>query len=196
MNPSTQLRTGKLSISFAEVSRFESQPHERVLLSLHHPRVSLASKPKQKPVSLSEDAIHRMHTWELRDWMVLKEACWPWFKFGSGYQELLCSGIWGKMLVALGKFHYRWDVPTLCNAVTDASVKTSLHGVLELHKGIFSPDYVETRQRLNACACTYPWQVCLEGNAVTTTQIVTGPNSSAPWQRLQAAGWATLASVK
>lgn len=75
MNPFTQLRTGKLSTSFTEVSRFERQPHERVLLSLCHPRVYLANNPKQKPTSLHEDAVCRMCMWELGDWMVQGMAC-------------------------------------------------------------------------------------------------------------------------
>lgn len=106
MTPSTQLKTGKLSFSFAEVSRFESHPHARLLLSLCHPKISLANNPNQKPASPDEDAVCRMHvrTWGLNgSGDGLQDACWHWFKFGSGYQEFLCRGFWGKMLLVSGK---------------------------------------------------------------------------------------------
>lgn len=91
--------------------------------------------------------------------------------------------------------HYRWDVTTLCNTVTNASVATSLHGALELYKGLFPTNYVWMWQRLSAWACTCPWQGYLGGTAVTGIEIMTGLKSPVPQQWLQAARWATLASA-
>lgn len=176
--------TGKLSISFAEVSRFESQPLERMLLSLCHPRVFLANNPKQKPISPNEDAVCRTHRmWELKEWIVLGMACKMLADTGLNLAQATRNccvvALEGKCWWFQGNFHYRWDVATLCNAVTDASVEASLHGVLESHKDLFSTDYVQTWRRLSAWACTCPWQVCLGGNGATEIEIATGPNSSA-----------------
>lgn len=134
------------SISFTEVSRFESQPHERVLLSLCRPRDSLANNPKQKPTSHNKDTICRMCMWDLRSWMVLGMSC----KIPADSGLNLALDTWnccvetfeGKCWWFQRNFHYRWDVGTLSNAVTNARVATSLHSALELHKSFFSADYV------------------------------------------------------
>lgn len=141
MNPSTQLKTGKLSISCVEVSRFESQPCERVLFSLHHPRVSLANNPKQKQSSPSEDAVCRTHMWKLGDWIVLgmarKTLVDTGLNLAQATRNCCVVAFEGKCWWFQGNFRYRWDVATICNAVTDASIETSLHGALGLHQGTF-----------------------------------------------------------
>lgn len=172
------------SISFTEISRFESQPHERVLLSLCHPRDSAANNRKQKPTSHNKDTVCRMCMWDLGIWMVLGMSC----KIAADTGLNLALGTWNCCVETFEvkhwwfqrNFHSRWDVATLCNAVTNASIATSLHSALKLHKGLFPADYVQLWQRLSAWACTCPWQVCLGGTAVTGIERVTGPNSAVP----------------
>lgn len=80
---------------------------ERVLLPLCHPRVSLANRNRHPPVrTLSAECTCGKPGTEWF-WGCLQDACWHWLKFGSDFQEALCSGIWGKTLVVSGKLPLR-----------------------------------------------------------------------------------------